>query len=126
MTQMQQDLLAIEKLYGTKGYLDARITPNAEINDSQGTVAYRINVSEGDLYRMGELHIDGIDDAAINKIFAQWQMKKGDPYDNTYVHRFFDVMYRDVGLHQSYSIVPKPELNTEDKTVSVALHFVPK
>jgi outer membrane protein assembly factor BamA len=124
--EIQQDVQAIQKLYGSKGYLDARVTPIPEMDDSQSTVTYEIDVHEGDLYRMGDLQIDGIDDGTINRIMAQWQMKKGDPYDNTYVHRFFDLTYRDPSLHHSYSIIPKPKLNSQDKTVSIALHFVPK
>ena len=124
--RLQQDLQAVLRLYGSKGYVDARITPVAQFDDAQSTVQYQLNVSEGDLYRMGDLQIDGIDAATVSRILAQWQMKKGDPYDNTYVHRFFDLMYRDTGLHHSYSIIPKPKLNPQDKTVSIALHFVPK
>lgn len=124
--QLGRDLEGIEKLYGTKGYLFARVYPNSTIEDTQHSVSYQLNVSEGDLYRMGDLLMDGLDSEATKKMAAQWQMKKGAPYDNSYLGKFFKLIYRDVGLQVPYDVVPKQSVNSQDKTVSVALHFVPK
>jgi outer membrane protein assembly factor BamA len=96
------------------------------MDDSQAAVNYQLNVTEGDLYRMGELQIDGLEPEAAKRMSAQWQIKKGDPYDNGYLFRFFQVMYRDIGLHRSYNVVPKQSIDPHDKTVTVALHFMPK
>lgn len=124
--QLGDDLDEIHKLYGTKGYLFAHADPTPEMDDAQSTVHYQISVTEGDLYRMGELLIDGLDPDAAKKISAQWQLKKGDAYDNGYLQRFFKIMYRDFGQHVSYIVVPKQAINQQDKTVTVSLHFVPK
>jgi outer membrane protein assembly factor BamA len=124
--QLGDDLDEIHKLYGTKGYLFAHADPTPETDDAQSTVHYQISVTEGDLYRMGDLLIDGLDPDAANKISAQWQLKKGDAYDNGYLQRFFKIMYRDFGQHISYVVVPKVAVNQQDKTVTVSLHFVPK
>jgi outer membrane protein assembly factor BamA len=96
------------------------------MDDSAATVAYDIKVTEGDVFHMSELLIDGIEASAASKLAAQWQMKKGDVYDASYLGRFFNNMYHEVGLTGSYSVVPKENINRQDKTVSVALHFVPK
>ena len=124
--QLGDDLRAVQKLYGTKGYLMADILGHPSMDDSAATVAYDIKVTEGDVFHMGELLIDGIDSSAASKLAAQWQMKKGDVYDASYLGRFFNNMYHEVGLTGSYSVVPKENINREDKTVAVALHFVPK
>ena len=124
--QLSNDLDAAKKLYGSKGYLFARVDPVPTTDDAQSSVSYQLNVSEGDLYRMGDLELDGLDADASQKMVAQWQMKRGDPYDNTYLRRFFSIMYRDVGLRRPYNVVPKESVNPQDKTVSVALHFMPK
>ncbi|HEX6805758.1 MAG TPA: POTRA domain-containing protein [Terriglobales bacterium] len=124
--QLDEDLEAVQKLYGTKGYLSARVLPAPTLDDSQATVSYRLNVVEGDQYRMGDLQIDGVDQSAINRIMAQWQLKKGDPYDNTYAKRFFQFTYRDTTLSRSYNIAQKETPNPQDKTVTLAIHFVPK
>ena len=124
--QLEQDLDGVRKLYGVKGYLMARIEPVPTMDDAQATVTYGLNVVEGDQYRMGDLLIDGIDQPAIKRIMYEWQMKKGDPYDNTYFTRFFGFLYRDTTLSRSYNIAHKETLNPQDKTVALALHFVAK
>jgi outer membrane protein assembly factor BamA len=124
--ELADDLGQIHKLYATKGYLFAHVDSEAVMDDSKATVNYQLRVIEGDQYRMGELAIDGIPAENAKRMAAQWQMKKGDPYDDGYLARFFDVMYRDVGLQSPYKVVPQKAVNQQDKTVSVSLHFVPK
>jgi outer membrane protein insertion porin family len=124
--QLQTDLEAVQKLYGTKGYLMARVVPHSALDDAAATVAYELQAVEGDVFRMGDLNIDGIDDASATKLAAQWQLKKGDVFDDSYLQRFFQVMYHDVGLSRSYNVVPKQAINPREKTVTVALHFILK
>jgi outer membrane protein insertion porin family len=124
--QLDEDIEAIKKLYGTKGYLFAHVDPVPATDDNQSTVSYELNVSEGEMYRMGDLELDGLDADVSKKMAAQWQMKKGDPYDSSYLHKFFSIMYRDAGVRRPYNVVPKESVNQQDKTVSVALHFMPK
>ena len=124
--QLQTDLESVRKLYGTKGYLTANVRAHPALDDSSATVKYELNVVEGDVFRMGELQVDGIDAKAASELAAQWQIKKGDVYDDSYLGRFFQVMYHDIGVSRSYSVVPKQIVNQQEKTVAVALHFVPK
>ena len=124
--QLQNDLEAVKKLYGTKGYLMASVTPRPLMNDAAGTVAYNLEIAEGDVFHMGELQTDGIDPSAASKLEAQWQMKKGDVFDDSYLHRFFEILYHDFGLSRSYSVVPQQRVDRQQKTVNITLHFVPK
>jgi outer membrane protein insertion porin family len=124
--ELDNELNDIHKLYGTKGYLFAQVDASPEMDDSQATVRYQLNVTEGDQFHMGELIIDGLDPDSSKKMAAQWQMKVGDPFDDSYMSRFFKVMYRDIGLHGGWSVVPKQSVSQQDKTVSVTLHFMPK
>jgi outer membrane protein assembly factor BamA len=124
--QLGDDMDEVHTLYGTKGYLFAHADPSGEMDDTQSTVHYQISVTEGDLYRMGELQVDGLPPEVAQKIVAQWQLKKGDPYDNGYLQRFFKVMYPTLGPRVGYSVFSKQAINQQDKTVSMSLHFVPK
>ena len=124
--QLQNDLDAVKKLYGSKGFLMASVTPQPRMDDAASTVAYNLDVAEGQVFHMGELQTDGIDESAATKLEAQWQMKKGDVFDDSYLHRFFEVLYHDFGLNRSYSVVPKQAVDYQQKTVSITLHFVPK
>ncbi len=124
--QLDNDLDAVHKLYGTRGYLMAYVKPVPTLDDSAATVAYALDVTEGDQFHMGELTVDGIDQSAADKLIAQWQIKRGDVFDDSYLQRFFQVMYHDIGLSRSYSVVPKQNVDHQNKTVNIALHFVPK
>lgn len=124
--ELTDDLQQIHKLYGTKGYLFAHADAVPTMDDAAATVAYQINLNEDEMYRMGELNIDGIPPENTKKMLAQWQMKKGDPYDSSYPQRFFSLMYRDFGLHGSYDVVPKEAIDRQQKVVNMALHFLPK
>lgn len=124
--QLANDLEQIHKLYGTKGYLFAHVEPVPAMDDATATVSYQLKVNENDLYRMGELTFDGVPEENAARMAAQWQMKKGDPFDVSYVQKFFGILYRDFGLKSSYEVAQKETINPQDKTVSVSLHFVPK
>ena len=124
--ELADDLQQIHKLYGTKGYLFAHADAEPTMDDTEATVAYELKVTEDEMYRMGELSIDGMPEENKKRMLAQWQMKKGDPYDSSYAQRFFSVMYRDFGLHGSYDVVPKEAMDRQQKVVNVALHFVQK
>lgn len=124
--QLGNDLDAVHKLYGTKGYLAAAVQPVPTFDDSTASVDYQLNVREGEQFHMGDLAVDGIDTSAADKLIAQWQIKKGDVFDDSYLQRFFQVMYHDIGLSRSYSVVPKQTMDPQNRTVSIALHFVPK
>jgi outer membrane protein assembly factor BamA len=124
--ELGDDLEQVHKLYGTKGYLFAHADSTPELDDAKSTVHYQLSVTEGNLYRMGDLQIDGLDADVARKMAANWQMKKGDPFDDSYTHRFFQNMFRDTGLRVPMSVVQNQSINQQDKTVSVNLHFVPK
>src|SRR5436305_747091 len=116
--QLQSDLESVQKLYGTKGFLMASVRAHPALDDSSATAAYEVNVVEGDVFHMGELQVDGIDDKAANELAAQWQIKKGNVYDDSYLGRFFQVMYHDIGVSRSYSVVRKQMVNRQEKTVT--------
>ena len=124
--QLQDDLRAVQKLYGTKGYLAARVQSEPTLDDASSTVRYRLEVTEGDQYRMGELKIDGLANDDIQRLLAQWQMKAGDVFDDSYLTRFFTSIFKDANLERRYGIVPKQSVDSQSKTVSLSLHFVPK
>lgn len=123
--ELASDLEQVHKLYGTKGYLFARVDAVPAMDDSNATVSYKLNVIEDDMYRMGDLSIEGLPEENATRMTAQWQMKKGDPFDDSYPQRFFSILYRDFGLRRSYNIAQKRAINRQDKTVSVVLHFEP-
>lgn len=118
--KLAHDLAQARKLFLKFGREAAVITPlPAFANDS---VTYVFAVKEGDLYRMGELDIEGFDPDLAGKLKASWKLAPGTPYDNTYI---MDFMVRTHSLahgHQeNWYVVEQPD--DAEKIVNVRLQL---
>lgn len=78
----------VRKAYGRKGYIAARVRPETEFDDAARSVSYRFRVNEGPQYRMGELTITGLDEAATNNLRGRWRLLHREVYDEGYVDEF--------------------------------------
>lgn len=84
--QLDRDLVQARKLFGKFGREGVVI--NSIPTFADGTVSYRLEVREGDLYYMGKVEIEGIDAEQAGKLIQAWKLGEGQPYDNTYVSQF--------------------------------------
>lgn len=124
--QLAKDLDSIKKLFGTKGYMAATVEAEPIFDDSQSTVKYQLRIAENDVYKMGDLDIQGLDKKTTVKLFDSWKILGGDIYDSSYPQKFLqgsadqiiEVARWKVGIYES--------LNAKDKTVDVTLRFDPK
>lgn len=124
--QLASDLEAMKKLYGTRGYMAASIQATPEIDDAQSTVKYLLQLREGDVYRMGELEIRGLDSRATARLVERWKLRGGDPYDSSYPKRFLDESANELPRHEEWNIAIHESLNEKDKTVDLTLRIDPK
>ena len=122
--QLNHDLEAIKKLYGTRGYMAAAIQATPEMDDAQSTVRYQLEIKEGDVFTMGDLDIRGLDKRETNRLFTAWKLLAGDAYDSSYPQRFLKESAKDLG---DWKISINESLNDRDKekTVDVTLRFEP-
>jgi outer membrane protein assembly factor BamA len=81
-------LTRVRKAYGRKGYIDARVRPETEFDDSARSVSYRFRVTEGAQYQMGDLTINGLDEVATNNLRGRWRLLHREVYDEGYVEEF--------------------------------------
>ncbi len=123
--QLQEDLRSVQKLYGTRGYIKAAVTPETEFNDAETSVAYKLWVKQGDLYRLGEVDIDGLDEKAKARLREEWHLREGEPFDRSYTEKFIHESARDLppGIH--WKITPHESVNESDKTVDITITYVP-
>ncbi|HKD78788.1 MAG TPA: POTRA domain-containing protein [Candidatus Angelobacter sp.] len=84
--QLENDLVQVKKLFGKFGREGVVINSNPTF--SKGVVAYSFEITEGDLYHMGKLEIEGLDPEQTRKLIQSWKLPEGEPYDNTYVLKF--------------------------------------
>lgn len=122
--RLNEDLKEISKLYGTKGYMEARLKALPTFDDSARTVAFRMEVQEGAQYHMGVVRVEGPD--AIGKKFHElWKLRMGDVFDSGYGHVFLQALGRQVDL-RGFKIGVSQSMNRESRTVDLVFRFTPR
>jgi outer membrane protein assembly factor BamA len=86
--KIAKGLAGVRKAYGRKGYIDARVRPETEFDDSARSVTYHFRVTEGPQYLMGDLVINGLDEVSTNNLRGRWRLLHKDVYDEGYVEEF--------------------------------------
>jgi len=124
--QLDTDIEAMKKLYGTRGYMAVSIQPDPETDDENSTVKYRLRIQEGDVYSMGDLEIRGLDSRTTARLQDDWKLRGGDPYDSSYAKRFLDQADKEISLLDDWHVSVRESLNPGEKTVDVTLRFDPK
>jgi outer membrane protein assembly factor BamA len=119
---LDKDIAAINLLYGSRGYMAARIVAAPQMNDTDSTVTYVLQFHEGDVYKMGELEIRGLDSRATESMATAWKLREGDIYDAQYPKKFTDTA---IGLlpGEGWSVTIHESAEDQDKVVDVSLHF---
>ena len=87
--KFDKGVMAVMKAYGRQGYLNARVRPTPEFNDSAQKVTYKIDVSEGPQYRMGSLTFKGLTERDAKALRDAWKLRRGEVFDQGYLDEFF-------------------------------------
>ena len=125
LVQLENDLRAVQELYGSRGYILAAVKVNAEF-DSGGTVAYRLEVTEDSLFHMGELEFRGIDNNLTARLKAAWRLRPGDVYDATYLKQYLPQARKLLPANLDWEVIPHVTALARDKTVDVDLQYTAK
>jgi outer membrane protein insertion porin family len=123
--ELQNDVEIIRKLYGTRGYLRATVRTKPVMDDAQSSVNYQIEVLEGEMYRMGNLDIRGLDGKNNAILVKNWKMKTGEPYDSGYAKEFLAHPQIGTSLAGQWRVTHSEAVNDKSKTVDLILNFVP-
>jgi outer membrane protein assembly factor BamA len=116
--QLEQDLAKARKLFGKFGREAVIISPIAAFSDK--SVLYTFTVTEGELYHMGKLEIEGIDPEALKKLTQGWKLAEGAPYDSTYIHEYLShVVLKIPGRKWTWQAFE--QIDDTQKTVNVRL-----
>jgi len=124
--QLKDDLDNIKPLYKARGYMKATVEPHLDLNDAAGTASYKLEVKEGDLYRMGEIEIEGLDDKTTARLREAWTLRQGAPYDSSYAKRFLKETGDLLPPSIKWGVTIHEDLNEKEKGVDVTLRFKPK
>ncbi len=121
--RLLRDLENVGKLYRSRGYMMVQIKPDAQFDDEKSTVHYDLNIVEGDLYKMGELEIIGLDTQAKARMQAAWTLREGQPYNADYPKKFLDDTETTPSPRRAWAVSIHESLDAKDKTVDVEIHF---
>jgi outer membrane protein assembly factor BamA len=121
--RLLRDVENVGKLYRSRGYMTVQIKPDAQLDDEKNTVHYDMNIVEGDLYKMGELEILGLDTQATARMQAAWTLREGQPYDADYPEKFRDDTGQLLPRGVRWAISIHETLEAKDKTVDVEIRF---
>jgi outer membrane protein insertion porin family len=124
--QLEDDLRAVQVLYGSRGFVTATIKANAEFDDVAGTVSYQLVVTEGPVYHMGELEFRGIDNNLTAKLRAAWKIHPGDVYDATYLKEFLPLARKLLPATIDWDVAPHVTAIPRDRVVDVDLQYTAK
>jgi outer membrane protein assembly factor BamA len=121
--QLDTDIEAMKKLYGTRGYMAVGIRPYMEMDDTNSTVNYALRIQEGDVYSMGDLDIRGLDSRMSARLEDDWRLRGGDPYDSSYPKQFLDREDKEISVMSDWDASVRESLNAKEHTVDVTLRF---
>jgi outer membrane protein assembly factor BamA len=124
--QLKADLESVQKLYKSRGYMAVEVQAVPHLDDTSGTASYQLKVQEGDLYRMGDVEIHGLDSRTTDRMRLAWALHEGDPFDASYPQRFLQETGRLVSPNIHWEISIHESVNQKEKTVDVELRFTPQ
>ena len=124
--EISKDAENMKSLYGMKGYMDATIRIEPELDDSQHTARYRFIIREGDIFKMGDLEILGVDSHTKDRLQNNWTLLTGDTYNSGYTRRFVSQALQEVLKTGEWDTDIQETLDRKDKTVDVILRFIAK
>lgn len=116
--QLDRDLAQVRKLFGKFGREGVMIKPVPSFTDN--AVTYAFQVTEGDLYHMGKLEIEGVEPEPAHKLEQGWKLAEGEPYDSTYIQQFLAHTLLKVPGHK-WTWLSFEQVDDAQKTVNVRL-----
>src|SRR3984957_14801172 len=121
--RLGDNLKDIQKLYGSRGFITATTQPEAQFDDAAGTVAIRLEVTEGAVYHMGELEFRGLDNSLTAKLRNAWKIRPGEVYDSTYLSEYLPAAHKLLPPTLDWDVASHVTANGRDKTVDVDLIY---
>lgn len=84
----------IEAEYGRVGYLNMKLNSEPQFDDSAHQISYRVSVSEGPQYRMGDLVITGLSVDGEKRLRQAWQIAPGQIFNDVYYEQHVKMLSR--------------------------------
>ena len=100
-----------------------RAAGHKDFDETKGTVTYDLQVHEGELYRMGELDIHGLDSKTTSQLQEKWAIHAGAPYDAGYSKRFVEEAWKLLASQVEWTVSAHEAVDDREKVVDVSLNY---
>ena len=120
--RLLHDLENVSRLYRSRGYMTAQMKPDPQFDNDKNTVRYDLSIVEGDLYKMGELEILGLDTQTTAHVRAAWTLRQGQPYNADYPNKFRADTGKLLPRGVQWEVTIHESLE-KDKTVDIEIRF---
>jgi outer membrane protein insertion porin family len=120
---LKNDLQLLNAYYVDHGYLDAKISePKVDLSDPK-RIRIEIEITEGPLYRLGDIDFKGDVLTAKEDLFKAIKIKRGDVYSNSAIRKDINSLTEKFS-NQGYAYVEiNPETAVDSKNLLVHLTF---
>jgi outer membrane protein assembly factor BamA len=127
--KIDNGLKEVRKTFGRRGYVGASFKESIEFDDATRRVSYRFAVNEGQRYFMGNLIVNGLPAAEVERLKAKWTLGSNAVFDESYFDEFRQTGLREFlsGLMQRTGARARVEVemkpNAAKQTVDVIITF---
>ncbi|MGA3090793.1 MAG: POTRA domain-containing protein [Terriglobales bacterium] len=121
--RLRKDLESATRLYRSRGYMAVQIKPDTLFDDGNSAVHLVVNVVEGDLYKMGELEINGLDTQSTARMREAWTLREGQSYNADYPAKFRNLAEQILPRGVNWAVTVHESLDAKEKTVDVEVRF---
>jgi outer membrane protein insertion porin family len=120
---LEQQLADVRRFYGRRGRVAMQLSIDPKLNEDL-TADFAVRIDEGDIYRMGEVDIRGLEPQMTHELLALWKLPRGATYDELYPDEFGFSVVRLLSRRQ-LQYRKQEMIDDQAKRVDVALEFTP-
>lgn len=116
----------LENEYGKRGYIEAKVERQAAFDEAAAKVSYRVAITEGIQYRVGQMVITGLSLAGERQLLAAWALPRGEVFNKQYYEDFVASGARKIFENSAVHFETVGHLlrpNPETKLVDILLDF---
>jgi outer membrane protein assembly factor BamA len=114
----------ITTAYLLQGYMDVYLLSNPVPDTTTHTVAYKLQIVPGELYRLQTLNVTGLSPDARKAFDTAWTMKQGDPYSDLAVGIFLRKNIAQPAF-RAYTMTYQASADPQTHLVDLTLTFAP-
>lgn len=127
--KIDKGLKEVRKAFGRRGYIGASFKESIEFDDATRRVSYSFRVNEGRRYFMGNLIVNGLPEAEVERLKSKWTLGTNAVFDESYFDEFRRTGLREymtglmqrTGSRARFEVEMKP--NASNQTVDVVITF---